>query len=271
MARLIDGTLLPGVPGADPMIGAPPAAGPMALLAHGTSPYDRSMKGAAVLVHGAWSNPDDWRWVAALLEADGVEVRAVDLPSHRSTAATRADDVAEVEAAIRAVGSPVVVVGWSYGGTVIDGLDVDRLGVIRLVYAAIFPTGPAADDAPPPHEMDLSHVVFLDEGTCVLDDDWWLAQEEVGSLPPEVQAHLHDHRRRPFALGAWAEGEPTCPWRQVATTLVLGRSDTTQSPAQQAWAVDRFDDVRIIDSDHFVLWRAPEVLAGVVVEALGAA
>ena len=243
----------------------------MALSARGTRPYDRCMKGAAVLVHGAWSNPDDWRWVAELLEADGVDVRAVDLPSHRSTVATRADDVTEVATAIRTMAAPVVVVGWSYGGAVIDGLDLDGLGVVRLVYVSTFPTGPGPDDAPPPHEMDLSHVVFLDEGTCVLDDNWWLTQDEVGSLPAEVQAHLHDHRRRPVALGAWAEGEPTCPWRKVATTLVLGRSDTTQSPAQQAWAEGHFDDVRIIDSDHFVPWRAPEVVAAVVVEALGAA
>mgnify|MGYP003620822692 CR=1 FL=1 len=243
----------------------------MALSARGASPYPRGMQGAAVLVHGAWSNPDDWRWVAALLEADGVDVRAVDLPSHRSAVATRADDVTEVEAAMRDAGSPVVVVGWSYGGAVIDDLDPDGLGIVRLVYVGMFPTGPAAEGTPPPHELDLSHVVFLDEGTCVLDDDWWLAQDEVRSLAPEVQAHLHDHRRRPVALGAWAEGAPTCPWRQVPTTLVLGRSDTTQSPAQQAWATERFDDVRIVDSDHFILWRAPEVLAGVVVEALEAA
>lgn len=239
------------------------------------------MQGAAVLVHGAWSNPDDWRWVAALLEADGVDVRAVDLLSHRSTTATRADDVAEVMAAIRASAPPVVVVGWSYGGTVIDGLDPDRLdpdredpdglGVVRLVYVATFPTGTGPDEVPPPHEPDLSHVAFLDDGTCVLDDDWWLAHDEVGSLPPDVQDHLHDHRRRPIALGAWAEGEPRCPWRRVATTLVLGRADTTQSPAQQTWAADRFDDVRIVDGDHFILWRAPEVLAAVVEEALGGA
>lgn len=227
------------------------------------------MKGSAVLVHGAWSNPDDWRWITALLEADGVEVRAVDLPSHRSASATRADDVTEVEATIRAVPDPVVLVGWSYGGAVIDSLDPHGLGLVRLVYVASFPTGPGPGEAPPPFDMDLSHVVFADEGTCVLDDEWWLSQDEVATLPPDVQAHLHDHPRRPVALGAWAEGEATCPWRQVATTVVLGRSDATQSPAQQAWAAGRFDDVRIVDSDHFVLWRTPEAVAAVVIEALG--
>lgn len=215
---------------------------------------------------------------STLLEADGVDVRAVDLPSHRSTTATRADDVDEVVAAIQASTPPVVVVGWSYGGTMIDGLDPDRLdpdredpdglGVVRLVYVATFPTGTGPDEVPPPHELDLSHVVFLDDGTCVLDDDWWLAQEEVGSLPAEVRDHLQVHRRRPIALGAWAEGELRYPWRRVPTTLVLGRADTTQSHAQQTWAADRFDDVRIVDGDHFILWRTPEVVAAVVEEAL---
>lgn len=92
----------------------------------------------------------------------------------------------------------------------------------------------------------------------------------MATLPRDVQAHLQEHPRRPVALGAWAEGEAACPWRQVTTTVVLGRSDATQSPAQQAWAAGRFDDVRIVHSDHFVLWRAPEAVATVVVEALGA-
>lgn len=242
----------------------------MALSPDAARPYDLLMEGSAVLVHGAWSNPDDWRSVTPLLEAEGIDVLAVDLPSHRSTAGTRADDVTELDAAIRAVRPPVVVVGWSYGGAVLDGLDLDGLPVVHLVYVATLPTGPGPDDAPPLHDPDLSHVIFLDDGTCVLDDDWWLAQDEVASLPPEVQEHLRHHRRRPVALGAWAEGEPRCPWRVVATTVVLGRADATQSAAQQAWAVGRFDDVRILDSDHFVLWRAPKVLAAVVVEALGA-
>ena len=43
-----------------------------------------SGRGSAVLVHGGWGNPEDWRWVRQLLESAGVHVEAPDLPSHRS-------------------------------------------------------------------------------------------------------------------------------------------------------------------------------------------
>lgn len=56
---------------------------------------DHSMAhSTAVLVHGGWGNPTDWRFVERLLVARSVTVVAPDLPSRRSASATRADDVA---------------------------------------------------------------------------------------------------------------------------------------------------------------------------------
>ena len=74
----------------------------------------KSQVGSAVLVHGLWDNPEDWRWVSRLLEAANVQVRAPDLPTHRSPSATLADDAEEVRRAIKLCSAPVVV-GWSYG------------------------------------------------------------------------------------------------------------------------------------------------------------
>jgi pimeloyl-ACP methyl ester carboxylesterase len=93
----------------------------------------------AVLVHGAWGNPTDWRFVGRLLVDCGVTVVAPDLPSHRSASATRADDVAAVEMAIAAAAPPVVLVGWSYGGGVIGDITHDLDCVGRLVYVASVP------------------------------------------------------------------------------------------------------------------------------------
>jgi hypothetical protein len=36
----------------------------------------------------------------------------------------------------------------------------------------------------------------------------------------------------------------------------------------RSWAISLLDDVRLVDSDHFVLWRQPEVIADVVLEPL---
>jgi pimeloyl-ACP methyl ester carboxylesterase len=224
----------------------------------------------AVLVHGSWGNPADWRFVERLLVDHGVTVLAPDLPSHRSGSATHADDVAAVEAAIAAAPPPVTLVGWSYGGGVISGVTNDLDRVARLVYVASVPKplADAAVDYPPTHPPDLSHVVFPDDKTCVLDNGWWLADGDATTLPTDVIAHLHEHRRRPIALEAVLAQPVAEAWRTVTTTVLLGRTDDGVGPELRSWAASHLDDVRLVDSDHFIVWRKPEVIADVVLEQL---
>jgi pimeloyl-ACP methyl ester carboxylesterase len=227
-------------------------------------------RSTAVLVHGAWGNPTDWRFVGRLLVDCGVTVVAPDLPSHRSASATRADDVAAVEMAIAAAGPPVVLVGWSYGGGVIGDITHDLDCVGRLVYVASVPRSlpDAAVEGPPSHPPDLSHILFPDDKTCVLDDGWWLTDGDATTLPSDVVAHLHEHRRRPIALEAMLAPTVAEAWRTVPTTVLLGRVDDAVGPDMCSWATSLLDDVRLVDSDHFILWRKPEVIAGVVLEPL---
>lgn len=105
-----------------------------------------SGRGSAVLVHGGWGNPEDWRWVRQLLESAGVHVEAPDLPSHRSADAGLEEDAEEARQAIRACPAPVVAVGWSYGGAVIGAAVTGEPSVIRLLYVAAIPWLP--DGAP---------------------------------------------------------------------------------------------------------------------------
>src|SRR5919112_3896141 len=67
-----------------------------------------------VLVHGAWADGSGWRGVYDLLRQDGHEVRVVQNP----TVALQ-DDVAATKMIIAEHNDPVVLVGHSYGGTVI--------------------------------------------------------------------------------------------------------------------------------------------------------
>src|SRR3978361_644028 len=74
----------------------------------------REYPGSAVLVHGTWGNPHDWRWVSALLRDAGVAVSVPDLPSHRDPGAGLTADAEEVRRAALACTPPIVLVGWSY-------------------------------------------------------------------------------------------------------------------------------------------------------------
>lgn len=102
----------------------------------------------------------------------------------------------------------------------------------------------------------------------MLDDSWWLTDGDATTLPTDVIAHLHEHRRRPMAIEAVLARPVAEAWRTVPTTVLLGRTDDAIGPEIQSWATSHLDDVRLVDSDHFIIWRKPEVIADVVLEPL---
>ena len=83
-----------------------------------------------VLVHGAWADGSGWRGVYDLLRHDGHEVRVVQIPT-----VSLQDDVAATKMIIGEHSEPVVLVGHSYGGTVITEAGNDPK-VAALVYIA---------------------------------------------------------------------------------------------------------------------------------------
>ena len=68
-----------------------------------------------VLVHGAFADGSGWDAVAKILEKDGYTVSVAQPPE-----TSYADDQKYTKAAIDAMGGPVVLVGHSYGGSIIS-------------------------------------------------------------------------------------------------------------------------------------------------------
>ena len=85
-----------------------------------------------ILVHGAWADGSSWAKVIPLLAAKGHAVVAVQLPLTSLGA-----DVATVKRAIALSSGPVILVGHSYGGSVITEAGSDPK-VEALVYIAAF-------------------------------------------------------------------------------------------------------------------------------------
>jgi len=226
--------------------------------------------GTAVLVHGGWSNPHDWRWVVERLDAAGVAAIAPDLPSHRGHA--RADDVALVDALVAEAEPPVVAVGWSYGGTVISEL-TETVKLERLVYVAAIPrpSEPVPGDEPPRASPNLSHVLLPDEQTCVIDDAWFIAGGSGEEFSPEVIEHLRGHPRRASDIAAFVSPPTREAWRDVPATILLGRSDKLLPAPVQEWTAAHFDDVRFVDEGHYLPFVRPDAVADVIVSALATA
>jgi pimeloyl-ACP methyl ester carboxylesterase len=86
----------------------------------------------AVLVHGAFADGSSWQKVIPLLQQQGLNVIAVQNPL-----TSLEDDVAFAKRAIDAQPGPVVLVGHSWGGSVITQAGADPK-VKALVYVAAF-------------------------------------------------------------------------------------------------------------------------------------
>jgi pimeloyl-ACP methyl ester carboxylesterase len=69
-----------------------------------------------VLVHGAWADGSSWSKVISLLQKEGFNVAAAQLPL-----TSLEDDIAVTRNMLAAQKGPTVVVGHSYGGEVITG------------------------------------------------------------------------------------------------------------------------------------------------------
>ena len=85
-----------------------------------------------VLVHGAFADGSGWEAVANILKNDGYKVSVAQPPE-----TSYADDQKYTKAAIDAMGGPVVLVGHSYGGSIITEAG-NHPNVVALVYIAAF-------------------------------------------------------------------------------------------------------------------------------------
>ncbi|MEU8397066.1 alpha/beta hydrolase [Nonomuraea sp. NPDC048892] len=100
--------------------------------AHARSPLPcppGSTKPTVVLVHGAWADTSSWGGEVDALRKAGYTARAIGNPLRNLD-----DDAATVAAFLKTVSGPVVLVGHSYGGSVITNAAANATNVKALVY-----------------------------------------------------------------------------------------------------------------------------------------
>jgi pimeloyl-ACP methyl ester carboxylesterase len=104
-------------------------------LAAGSSQATAPIRASVVLVHGAFADGSSWNKVILLLQAKVLEVFSVQNPL-----TSLEEDVAFTRRAIEKASGPVVLVGHSWGGTVIT--EAGGHGKVKaLVYVAAFAPG----------------------------------------------------------------------------------------------------------------------------------
>ncbi|MEC9433644.1 MAG: alpha/beta hydrolase [Pseudomonadota bacterium] len=232
-------------------------------------------KPTVVLVHGAFAESASWSGVIERLEADGFPVRAAADPLRGVH--SDADGIARLVASIA---GPVVLVGHSYGGSVISDTAEGEANVKALVYVAglapdigetvaglvgRFPGSTLAGSlaAPTPLADGSSDLYIAPERF----------REQFAADLPAAQARLMAATQRPVSDAALNEPQTRAAWKTIPSWFVYGAADRNIPEALHVFMADRAHArqvVRIEGASHVVMTSRPARVAAVI-EAAAAA
>ena len=216
-------------------------------------------KPAIVFCHGLWADGSCFSKLIVPLQAEGYECIAAQYGLN-----TTSEDVALVKATIGRVSSPVILVGHSYGGSVITGAGIDDR-VVGLVY--ICALAPDADETSETQQSKFPTTDVFSE-IDVVDGRIWLRREGTkyfcGDLSESEQRLVWATQGvpKPDLFAATVGGTA---WKSKPSWYIVGKKDHTVHPDLQRFFVNRMGATAYeLDSSHVPMLSQPERVIDVI-------
>jgi len=231
-----------------------------------------AQKPTVVLVHGAFADSSSWNGVVTILQRHGYRVVAAANPLR--SVRTDADAVSDV---VKSIKGPVVLVGHSYGGSVISEAAEGRPNVKALVYVAAF--APDAGETAlgltgkfPGSTLGptLAPAVDLTGGGKDLYIQQARFHDQFAADVPAAQARLMAAGQRPIAQAALTEASTAPAWKHVPSWFVYGSGDKNIPPAALGFMAKRAHSRQTIvvkGASHVVMVSNAPVVAGLIERA----
>ena len=225
-----------------------------------------------VLVHGAFAESLSWETVLSRLTAKGYRVIALPNPLRGPKA-----DAGYIRAHLENIEGPIVLVGHSYGGTVISDAAADETKVKALVFVSAFApeAGESAaqiGDRFPGATLGeaLAPAVVLPDGNkdLLIDVDKYPAQF-AADVPPAT-AKLLAETQRPIAEVAFTQPAGPPAWKHIPSYFIYGSADRNIMPAALAFMAQRAgskETVVVKGASHVVMISHPDDVASLIERA----
>ncbi|WER50317.1 alpha/beta hydrolase [Cupriavidus sp. WKF15] len=222
---------------------------------------------SVVIVHGAFADGSDWAKVIPLLQAKGVKVQAV-----QNGLNSLADDVAATRRAIDNQSGKVVLVGHSWGGTVISEAGANDK-VSALVYVAAF----APDAGQSTEEAGKGFAPAPGSAKLVVDTEGYLSLPEAALASdfaqdvPAAQARVMAATQGPVKATAFGEKTTVAAWAEKPSWYIVSEDDRMIQPdLERAMAKKIGARVTSLPTSHVPQQSRPEEVAKVVLDAVHA-
>lgn len=216
-----------------------------------------------VLVHGAWVDGSGWKGVYDILVKDGYNVSIVQEPL-----TSFQEDVAAVKRVLAQQDGPCILVGHSYGGSVITEAGTDP-SVVGLVYiAAHMPDAgesEAADGKRFPSDLSKSTAVKTTPDGFTYVDPARFRDYFAADLSAEQAAF--QARSQVLIAAANFSGVITTPaWRSKPSWMLVPTKDRTINPNLERWYAARANSykVEVTGASHSVYISRPKEVAALI-------
>ncbi|MGW4771801.1 alpha/beta fold hydrolase [Nocardia sp. NPDC004278] len=212
-----------------------------------------------VFAHGLWADGSCFSKVIPALQAAGHEV-----VSTQNSLDTLEGDVAAVKRALGRVSSPAILVGHSYGGTVITAAGTDDR-VAGLVYIAAL--APDADETSQSLQAkfpttDVFAHIEIAEGRIWLRPDG--IEYFAGDLSEQEQQLLLATQGVP-AVDLFEQQVAGTAWKSKPSWYIVGRNDRTVHPELERFCAKRMDaGTYEADSSHVPMLSQPGLVIDVI-------
>jgi len=216
-------------------------------------------KASIIFAHGLWADGSCYRKVIPALQADGHQV-----VSAQNSLDTLEGDVAAVTRALGRVSSPAILVGHSYGGTVITAAGTDDR-VAGLVYIAALAPDEAETSQSLQEQFPVTDIFAHIE----------IADGRIWMLPSGIGCFAGDLSEQEQQL-VWAtQGVPAADlfnqkldgtaWRTKPSWYIVANNDRTVQPDLERFVAKRMGaHTYDVDSSHVAMLSQPDFVLDVI-------